>query len=134
LRARVPSLGPRGQPAFARSRMAGRCARSVGARHGHRPAGLRSKADRCCRPDARLWLQAYVWPDQAGRLAALRGAMEIALAMGIRVEGASATAWLAREVAEQHVGRTTVIYHSVVMQYFSETERAAFLHALEQAC
>ena len=59
--------------------------------------------------------------------------MEIALAMGIRVEGASAAAWLAREVAEQHVGRTTVIYHSVVMQYFSETERAAFLHALEQA-
>jgi len=84
-------------------------------------------------PDARLWLQAYVWPDQAGRLAALRGAMEIALAAGIRVERASAAAWVARELAEPPIGRTTVIYHSVVMQYFSETERVAFLRALEQA-
>jgi hypothetical protein len=84
-------------------------------------------------PDARLWLQAYVWPDQAARLTMLRGAMATALAMGIRVEKASAAAWLARQLAERPDGETMVIYHSVVMQYFTESERVAFLEALAQA-
>ena len=84
-------------------------------------------------PDARLWLQAYVWPDQAPRLAMLRGAIATALAMGIHVEKASAATWLSRELADRPTGQTTVIYHSVVMQYFGEAERVAFLTALARA-
>jgi len=84
-------------------------------------------------PDARLWLQAYVWPDQAARLAMLRGAIATALAMGIHVEKASAATWLARELADRPTGQTMVIYHSVVLQYFGEAERATFLAALAQA-
>jgi hypothetical protein len=84
-------------------------------------------------PVARLWLQAYVWPDQAARLAMLRGAIATALAMDIRVEKASAANWLARELADRPSGQTTVMYHSVVMQYFTKGERAAFLATLAKA-
>jgi hypothetical protein len=84
-------------------------------------------------PDARLWLQAYVWPDQATRLAMLRAAMATALTIGIHVEKASASTWLARELADRPSGQTTVIYHSVVMQYFDDAERAAFTAALDKA-
>ncbi len=84
-------------------------------------------------PDACLWLQAYVWPDQAARLAMLRGAIAIALAMGIHVEKAAAAAWLARELADRPAGQTTVIYHSVVMQYFDDAGRAAFVAVLDKA-
>ncbi len=84
-------------------------------------------------PEARLWLQAYVWPDQAERLAMLRSAIATALAMNIHVEKASAAAWAAGQLDERPIGQTTVIYHSVVMQYFPEAERAAFVDALTQA-
>jgi hypothetical protein len=84
-------------------------------------------------PEARLWLQAYVWPDQAARMAMLRTAIETALAMNIQVEMASAASWTARQLAECPAGQTTVIYHSVVMQYFAEAERTAFIGALTGA-
>jgi hypothetical protein len=84
-------------------------------------------------PDAHLWLQAYVWPDRSVRLAMLRGAMATALAMGIHVEKASAAEWAARQLAGRPSGQTMVIYHSVVMQYFAQGERAAFLTALAEA-
>jgi hypothetical protein len=83
--------------------------------------------------DARLWLQAYIWPDQAQRLALTRQAIDNALAMGITVEKASAAAWTADPLAGRPAGQATVIYHSVVMQYFPPAEREAFIAALSQA-
>jgi hypothetical protein len=83
--------------------------------------------------DARLWLQAYIWPDQATRLALMREATATALAMQVQVEEASAAEWAVRQLAGRPAGQATVIYHSVVMQYFSQGERTAFLDALDQA-
>ncbi len=84
-------------------------------------------------PDARLWLQAYIWPDQAQRLALMRQAIDNALAMGIMVEKASAAAWTAEQLAGRPAGQATVVYHSVVMQYFPAAEREAFIAQLSQA-
>jgi hypothetical protein len=84
-------------------------------------------------PEARLWLQAYVWPDQAARLAMLQAAMATASAMNVRVEKKSAGPWIAGQLAARPRGQTTVIYHSVVMQYFSEEQKSAFVGALESA-
>jgi hypothetical protein len=84
-------------------------------------------------PDARLWLQAYIWPDQATRLALMRRAIENALAIGISVEKASAAAWTAEQLAGRPAGQATVIYHSVVMQYFPPAEQSAFIAALSRA-
>jgi hypothetical protein len=84
-------------------------------------------------PDARLWLQAYIWPDQAQRLALMRQAIENALAMGIAVERASAATWTTEQLAGRPTGEATVIYHSVVMQYFPVAEREAFIASLSQA-
>lgn len=84
-------------------------------------------------PEARLWLQAYVWPDQAARLAMLRTAIETARAMNIHVERASAASWTAQQLADCPAGQTRVIYHSVVMQYFPEAERTTFIDALARA-
>jgi len=81
-------------------------------------------------PDARLWLEAYIWPDQSLRLATLRQAMATATAMGIRVEEASAAPWIARNLAERPAGEATVVYHSVVLQYLAPDERAEFIRTL----
>ena len=83
--------------------------------------------------DARLWLQAYIWPDQTTRLALMRQAMETARAMKIQVEKASAAEWTARQLTGRPAGQVTVIYHSVVMQYFPPAERTAFVDAQNHA-
>ncbi len=84
-------------------------------------------------PDARLWLQAYIWPDQQTRLALMRQAIDNALAMGLEVEKASAAAWTATQLAGRPEGQTTVVYHSVVMQYIAEAERNACIDAIVNA-
>jgi hypothetical protein len=63
----------------------------------------------------------------------MREATATALAMQVQVEEASAAEWAVRQLAERPAGQATVIYHSVVMQYFSQGERTAFLDALDQA-
>lgn len=84
-------------------------------------------------PDSRLWLQAYIWPDQEARLALMRQAIDNALAMDIAVDRVSAAAWTEAQLASRPAGQATVIYHSVVMQYFAETERTAFIDAITRA-
>jgi hypothetical protein len=83
--------------------------------------------------EARLWLQAYVWPEQEARIAMLRAAIATARAMNVTVEKASAAAWISRELSQRPAGQVTVVHHSVVMQYFTEVERAAFMAALSEA-
>jgi len=72
--------------------------------------------------DGRLRLTAYIWPDQAERLARLRGALAIAAQVpaALRIESAPAT--LARTRLE--AGTWTVLWHSIFRQYLDETERA----------
>ncbi len=45
----------------------------------------------------------------------------------------SAPAWIERQLAEPAAGRATVVFHSIVFQYLSEAERAAFESDLREA-
>jgi hypothetical protein len=70
----------------------------------------------------RLTLTAYVWPDQADRLARLRGALDIAERVPAELRAESATATVAR--TELVAGTWTVLWHSIFRQYLSEAQRA----------
>jgi hypothetical protein len=70
----------------------------------------------------RLTLTAYIWPDQADRLARLRGALTIAAQVPAELRAESAPATLARTRLEQ--GTWTVLWHSIFRQYLDDSERA----------
>lgn len=72
--------------------------------------------------DGRLRLTAYIWPDQADRLARLRGALTIAAQVPAELRAESAAATVARTRLEQ--GTWTVLWHSIFRQYLDEAERA----------
>ncbi|HCX11072.1 MAG TPA: DUF2332 domain-containing protein, partial [Hyphomonas sp.] len=56
-----------------------------------------------------LRLKSYTWPDQAGRLARLDAAAELARHMGVRVEQADAVDWLAQKLTKRPSEGLTVI-------------------------
>jgi|TARA_R100001132_G_scaffold161_1_gene229 hypothetical protein len=64
-----------------------------------------------------LRLKSYTWPDQAGRLARLDAAAELARQMGVHVEQANAVDWLGTRLANRPSEGLTVIYHSVFLIY-----------------
>lgn len=86
-----------------------------------RPTDLRNPAER-------RRLRAYIWADQAERLARLDAAIEVALANGVEVAAADASDWIAERVAPR-AGAATVLYHSVFWSYVPP-ERQAELEAL----
>lgn len=81
----------------------------------------------------RLTLTSYVWGDQVDRLERLRGAFALAERVPATVERAPASAFLERELAEPVAGVLTVVWHSLVWQYFSTQERASVDRLLEAA-
>jgi len=100
---------------------------------GRHPVGELQVVDRAgCDPapldplttDGRLTLTSYVWGDQLARLERLRGALQVAADVPAGLERASASAFLRRELAEPRLGVATVVWHSVVRQYMTPTERA----------
>ena len=74
--------------------------------------------------DTRLTLLSYIWPDQRWRLALLQAALDAAASVPAVVDRAFAGDWLAERLAEPAEGRATVVFHSIVMQYLPEAERA----------
>jgi hypothetical protein len=72
-----------------------------------------------------LTLLSYVWPDQEERVALLRGALEVARRVPVRLDEAAAGAWLAETLAELTPadGTVTVVFHSIVWQYIADQER-----------
>lgn len=83
--------------------------------------------------EAALRLQAYIWPDQFDRLARLRAAIELARRAPWRVEGADAADWLRSRLAGGLQPGTTVIYHSIFLQYPPAEVRAAIEAAIVEA-
>jgi hypothetical protein len=73
--------------------------------------------------DGRLTLRSYLWPDQLDRLAALDGALEVAVGIPVSVERAGAADWLSERLAAPVEGTCTVVFHSIVMQYVDAAER-----------
>lgn len=74
-------------------------------------------------PDGRLRLMAYVWPDQAARMARLRSALALAAEVPAELHQESAEATLDRIVLTD--GTWTVLWHSILWQYLSPEQRAA---------
>jgi hypothetical protein len=83
-------------------------------------------------PDQAFRLKAYVWPDQAERLARLNGAITLAGRHPTRPEKADAADWV-RAHAHGEPGMTTVLYHSVVWQYLPPETQVAIATAIQAA-
>jgi hypothetical protein len=81
----------------------------------------------------RLTLLSSVWPDQAGRIEQLRAALDLVAADPPVVERASAGGWLEQALRERRPGNATVLFHSMVWQYLSDTERERVKGAIEAA-
>lgn len=85
-------------------------------------------------PAHRHSLEAYVWPGETARSARLAAAIGLALSAPPQVEAGLASAWLARRLATpQPAGVRRVVFHSMVLQYADEAERAAIDAALWRA-
>jgi hypothetical protein len=69
-------------------------------------------------------LFAYIWPDQADRLARTKAALDIATSNNLSVTRADAVDWLKLRLAEPHDGQVHVIYHSVAWQYLPDALKA----------
>jgi len=80
--------------------------------------------------EGRLLLTAYVWPDQRARLERLSAAFQVAADVPVEVRREAASSLLDR--LELRDGATTVVWHSVVWQYFSAAERAAVTRRLAE--
>ena len=81
-----------------------------------------------------LTLLSFVWPDQAERVALLRGAIDVARGLPVRIDAAGAADWLEDALAEPlPAGTVTVVFHSIVWQYVPEDERERIRHTLATA-
>jgi hypothetical protein len=100
----------------------------IDSRRGCDPAPIDPSTD-----EGRTLLRSFVWPDQLDRLARLDAALSVAALDPPVVDEAGAGDWLAAQLAEPVVGRTTVVVHSIMLQYLSPAERAAVLAEIEQA-
>jgi hypothetical protein len=81
-------------------------------------------------PDQRRRLKAYLWPDQAERVARFDTAAAMALAAGMTVEAADAVDWTRLRGAPQR-GIATVIFHSIFWQYLSPRAQAELTETVE---
>ncbi len=80
-----------------------------------------------------LRLRAYVWADQAARLERLNAAIDLAQSTSVRVEKADAADWTRRALAGEMPMGTSVVYHSVFLQYPPRVVREGILDAIAAA-
>ncbi len=83
--------------------------------------------------EGRLTLLTYIWPDQRDRIARMQAALEVAEEMPVVLDREAAGPWARRMLAERTPGEATVIYHSIVSQYLSDTERTALFDCIREA-
>jgi hypothetical protein len=83
--------------------------------------------------DGRLTLMSFVWADQSERFARLRGALEIARRVPATVERSDALEWLERRLGRREPGTATVVFHSIVVLYFTAEERSRLAVMLDGA-
>lgn len=79
-------------------------------------------------------LLSFIWADQRERAQRLERALELAHRHRPLVERGNAVKWLARELAvpqQDGVGRT--VFHSMVLQYLNEADRAAVIDMIADA-
>ena len=84
-------------------------------------------------PEGALRLRSFVWGDQLDRLARLDAALEVAAEVDAPVARAGAADWADEVLAEPVVGVTTVVAHSIVLQYLGPEERRRLVDRIEAA-
>jgi hypothetical protein len=83
--------------------------------------------------DDRIRLLSAIWPDQIERVERARGAFAEAASVPVAVDDGSAMKWLPELLRRPAAGTTTVVFHSIVLQYLTDEERAEFLRVIEEA-
>jgi hypothetical protein len=78
-----------------------------------------------------LRLRSSVWGDQLERLQALDGALEIAARVPAQVDRASVPDWLAEQFVQPSAGMVTVVFHSVLLQYMTDSELDRLISMLQ---
>ncbi len=73
--------------------------------------------------EGRLALRSFVWPDQLERLARLGAALDAAAGLPLLIDVGDGPAWVEKQLAVPRPGVTTVVAHSIVIQYLAPTER-----------
>ncbi|MEU6994701.1 DUF2332 domain-containing protein [Streptomyces sp. NPDC046465] len=72
-------------------------------------------------------LRSFVWPEHVERGRRLDAALKVARsAPKLSLDAADACTWVSQNLAELPRGRTTVVFHSIVLAYFTPDERARF--------
>ena len=98
-------------------------------------AGLDLKPVDLSDPDEVGWLEALVWPEQTGRLARLRAAIEIAAEQKPRLVKGDLRTDLAALAQEAAKDATLVIFHTAVLPYVSSAaEREEFARSVGLLC
>ena len=98
-------------------------------------AGLDLKPVDLSDPDEVGWLEALVWPEQTGRLARLRAAIEIAAEQKPRLVKGDLRTDLAALAQEAPKDATLVIFHTAVLPYVSSAaEREKFARSVGLLC
>jgi hypothetical protein len=100
----------------------------IGARHGCDASPIDPTTEQ-----GRLTLLAYIWPDQADRIARMQAALKVASELSVQVDREPAAAWTKRMLADSTPGQATILYHSIVSQYLSDEERATFHDNIQAA-
>lgn len=68
-------------------------------------------------------LLGFIWPDQLERFRVASAALDLAAALPVDVDRALAQDWLVEQLAEPARGVTTVVFHSIVLQYLPSDQR-----------
>lgn len=85
-------------------------------------------------PDDRERLTAYIWADQAERIARVETALALAAVDPPIVEPGDAAAWIERQIGPDPMpGTTRVVLHSIAFQYFAPEAAARITAHLEKA-
>lgn len=85
------------------------------------------------RPEDRLALLSYIWPDESERLERMRLALQIALKAPPAVAAQPASAWLPDALQAREPDELTVVWQSIFRQYVDPGEWAAIEDAVTRA-
>ena len=84
-------------------------------------------------PVARARMLAYIWPDQAERLARAEAALDLAARSDLRVETIDAALFAERELRAGAPGSALVLAHTIFWQYLPAQTKAAIRAAIAEA-
>lgn len=84
-------------------------------------------------PGERARLRAYIWADQAERIARFEAAIGVAADLPVRLEAMEAADWVESTLALDETGSTCpVLFHTIAAQYFPEESRARIAAHMER--